>query len=472
LCGLGYGLDTGILQALCAFPFLFLITFNINHEQAYSRMFFAGIFFYSTIFFWLPNTISSYFNISYTLSIFYFAIFSVATALQFPIATLIFKQLKSYNFLPTSLCLPLAWLSGEVCFPKLTGGSISCLLNYLSISHTAQLWGEFGITFILFLITSLILKKQYIKGISLLCGASLLGIYLRELTIENIHVAPKINALLVQGNFSPTTKNINPLERIKDLQNLSIEAIITEKIDLVIWPESSVLLDNPVGLTNIYPGDSNDPFPGLHIPILYGTQSFIEGSKYYNSALLKLPSGEIGGEYFKRNLFPFTEYNPIKKGFWKEEYDLLPGPATQPPISAESFDIGMMICYDDLWTFESIHYGKSGRAKILVSLLNDAWFNSDIAQRQHALLASFRAKEQRTSLLRATNSGETIVFDPLGRSLGHLSGFEKNVLLIKDIPLLSSQTIYAQFGALFILSLAYGSVIMVFYNFFFRIKDI
>ncbi len=460
LCGLGYGLETSFLQALCAFPFLFLITLNINHEKAYFRMFFAGILFYSTIFFWLPNTISSYFDIPFAISIIYFAIFSAITSLQFPLATLIFKRLKHLTFLPVSTCLPLAWLSGEVCFPKLTGGSISSLLNYFTISHTAQIWGELGITFILFLVTSLIANAHYKKAIVIFCTASILGIYQKRLTIEDIDAAPKINALLVQGNFPPTTKNINPLERIMELQNLSIEAVKTEKIDLVIWPESSVLIDNPVGLTNIFPGDSNDPFPGLHIPILYGTQSFLEGSRYYNSALFKLPSGEIGGEYFKRSLFPFTEYNPLRNDLWKEEYDLLPGPTTQSPISAGNYDIGMMICYDDLWTFESIHYGKNERAKILVSLLNDAWFNSDIAQRQHSLLASFRAKEQRTSLLRATNSGATIAFDPLGRSLGHLSGFEKNVLLVKDIPLLTSKTIYSQFGAPIIQFLAYLTLII------------
>lgn len=428
-------------------------------------MFLAGIFFYSTIFFWLPQTIANYFEVPFAISLFYFAIFSVATALQFPLATLVFKQIKQFSFLPTSLCVPLAWLCGEVCFPKLTGGSISCLLNYLPISHTSQLWGEFGITFVLLCVTSLFINTHYLKAILLFLAASLLGLYLERITIKDIYIAPKMNALLVQGNFPPKEKNINPLVGIQELQNLSIEAIKNEKIDLVIWPESSVLLDNPVGLTNIYPGDSNDPFPGLHIPMLYGTQSFIEGSKYYNSALLKLPSGEIGGEYFKRNLFPFTEYNPINKDLWKEDYDLLPGSSRQPYITAGDFDIGMMICYDDLWTFESIHYGNNPRAKILVSLLNDAWFNSDIAQKQHSLLASFRAKEQKTSLLRTTNSGETIVFDPLGRSLGRLSGFEKNALLIKDIPLLSSRTIYAQFSGVFIQCLAYLTLVLATYKF-------
>lgn len=447
LAGLGFSLDPGIYQSLTALPLLYLLPHSAQTNISYKTSLTSGVLFYTCIFFWLPQTIHTYFKISSTLSLFYFLLFITVTAIQFPLALFLFRTLAANKFLPTFICYPLAWLSIEICYPRYTGGSISNLLSNTSFSNTVQLWGEYGLTFFFLLIAALITNKRIVATLILLSLTYFYSKQVETSTLRAMSTAPHINALLVQGNFAADREIINPLDTVQKLRSLTYQAVTKNEIDLVIWPESSFLFDNALNIEKILPGDINDPFPGLHIPILYGTQSVIKDNSYYNSSLIKLPTGEISGQYFKRNLFPFTEYNPISNTFFTENYTFIPGPPQQSLIKVGNFSIGIMLCYDDLWPFEILHYGHESTPKVLVSQLNDMWFASEIAQKQHALLASFRAKEHGLSLLRATNSGLTIAYDPLGRTHTALEPFNADVLLVKDIPLLRETSIFAKYGA-------------------------
>ena len=63
----------------------------------------------------------------------------------------------------------------------------------------------------------------------------------------------------------------------------------------------------------------------------------------------------------------------------------------------------------------------------------------------HLVLASFRAIEQRRSLIRATNTGLSAFVDPVGR-LVKCSGLWTKEALVDRIPLLRGRTVYAVTG--------------------------
>ena len=84
-------------------------------------------------------------------------------------------------------------------------------------------------------------------------------------------------------------------------------------------------------------------------------------------------------------------------------------------------------------------------ATLLVNLTNDAWFGRSVASRQHNLIASFRAIENRRFLLRSTNSGLTAIIDPTGKTIEELPIFT-TTSLSKTIGLLNQQTIFGKFA--------------------------
>jgi apolipoprotein N-acyltransferase len=83
-------------------------------------------------------------------------------------------------------------------------------------------------------------------------------------------------------------------------------------------------------------------------------------------------------------------------------------------------------------------------ATLLVNITNDVWFGDTVAPRQHNLIASFRAIENRRWLVRSTNTGTTSVVSPTGETVASLPGFSEGVLRA-EVRLLSGQTLYTRF---------------------------
>jgi apolipoprotein N-acyltransferase len=86
------------------------------------------------------------------------------------------------------------------------------------------------------------------------------------------------------------------------------------------------------------------------------------------------------------------------------------------------------------------------RAEFILNITNDAWFDGSIGPMQHAHHARVRSAETGLPMLRASNSGTTIVVDPLGRITARLA--EKEVALIDAVPArpLPEGTVYGRLG--------------------------
>ncbi|MEQ1770535.1 MAG: apolipoprotein N-acyltransferase [Devosia sp.] len=154
----------------------------------------------------------------------------------------------------------------------------------------------------------------------------------------------------------------------------------------------------------------------------------------FNSIFAIDTEGEIVASYDKSHLVPFGEYLPFA-GFWKlfGIHQFVPGtngwqagdgrrlmtPADTPAFIA-------LICY------EAIFSGDLGadpaKAEFILNISNDEWFDGSIGNAQHAHHARLRAVETGLPMLRATNSGDTMLIDPLGRITAQLPPEEQGVL--------------------------------------------
>ncbi|MDR1869757.1 MAG: apolipoprotein N-acyltransferase [Treponema sp.] len=289
-----------------------------------------------------------------------------------------------------------------------------------------------------------------------------------------------------EASKAPTTRQINEAYRndLAILKRLSDEALASApKPQLVVLPETA-FVPRIYWHTN-YRDDQNswllvkellEYLSAKDVPFLIGNDDArMEPAKNpdpqkkyrvdYNAALL-FEKGQITETYRKLHLVPFTEHFPYKRQFpfiynalekadthfWEkgEEATVFSGPG---------FSFSAPICFEDTFGYLSRNFVCRG-ADVLVNLSNDAWSNSLPAQNQHLSMAVFRAVENRRPMVRSTASGQTCAIDPRGRVIAMSPPFSQAWLNV-EIPIVSGNTLYTQYGDYFAVFFTFIAVILL-----------
>ena len=360
----------------------------------------------------------------------------------------------------------------------------------LLLIQTADLTGHYGITFYLVLVNCLsvlfltlwmdsraidpqqavVFKQRYRQAfyfsiLPAVCAILTVMAYnlLRyNQMLKVVETSPAMSVAVVQGNIRQDQK-WSPAMRSKTMEiytGLSEKAIKQGGSGpvLLVWPETAMpfYINNNVYYKRLVKRliekyqvwllagaphveiDDSAPQPGKK-----------NSKRYYNSAFLLSPTGEIGGRYDKQHLVPFGEYIPLGK------YLPLPGPLVEnigdfssgkssTPLSCQSAKIGVLICFESIFPKLAREMSANG-ANLLANITNDAWFGRSSAPWQHMSMAVFRAVENRRSLARAANTGISTIIDPLGRETGVSPLFEPFFHVV-EIPLLEKKTVFTRFG--------------------------
>jgi len=243
-------------------------------------------------------------------------------------------------------------------------------------------------------------------------------------------------------------------------------------IDQLVWPESAFpffLSEYPDALarigrmlpetTTLLVGGPREDYGADGLPL--------RTNPGYNAILAIDGAGEVVASYDKSHLVPFGEFLPFPEVFaalgirqfvpgangWApgtgRRLMSLPG---APPFLA-------LICY------EAIFSGDLGpdvsNADYLLNITNDAWFDGSIGPAQHAHHVRLRAVEEGMALVRAANSGITMLVDPLGRVTARLAEQQMAVLDVSPARRLAD-TVFARLRHLpFAAALALGAAIAV-----------
>lgn len=216
----------------------------------------------------------------------------------------------------------------------------------------------------------------------------------------------------------------------------------------VIWPETALalFLSRTDGLRDslgsVVP-DGGAMISGL--PRIAG-----EGSarRLYNSLYVFGEAGDTLARYDKFHLVPFGEYVPFER--WlpidkltagRTGFTAGPGPKTLSAPGAPPFS--PLICYEAI--FPGRVTAGNARPGWLLNVTNDAWFGHSSGPYQHLASARLRAVEEGLPLVRAANSGISVVVDPLGRTVARL-GLGRRGILDADLPSALAVTPYARWG--------------------------
>lgn len=236
---------------------------------------------------------------------------------------------------------------------------------------------------------------------------------------------------LVQANIAQEDK-WNPAFKQPIMRHYQQVTEQQDAIDLVVWPETAI--PEYLHRAGHYLQHLDDSLQRKNTALILGlpsAQRAADGGVIIYNTLVT--AGSASGIYHKQKLVPFGEYVPLEnllRGLI-EFFNLpmsafSPGPANQPPLSAQDLHIQPYICYEIV--YPDFVTASATQADVLLTVSNDSWFGSSIGPLQHLQMAQMRALEAGRYLIRATNNGVTAVIDNKGRITDRLPQFTEGVL--------------------------------------------
>jgi len=154
-----------------------------------------------------------------------------------------------------------------------------------------------------------------------------------------------------------------------------------------------------------------------------------------NIAVAIAPSGQAVSRYDKVRLVAFGEYG-IRPGRRHE------------PLWTPLGRVGVAVCFESIFPDVGRALARNG-ADLLAVITNDGWLDGTSGVAQHASHSVFRAVETGRWVVRAANTGVTMVVDPSGRIRGRIAPGTRGVL-VGVASLRSGATVYSQVGDLFV----------------------
>lgn len=278
-----------------------------------------------------------------------------------------------------------------------------------------------------------------------------------------------METVMVQQNIDSWVvgSDEQPIRISQDLTDNAIENCITttgEKPDLVVWSESVLSYTFPE--SEFYYHDNPYPRPlipyirDIDIPFVIGGTATVDREKkmYSNAALFFDNQGEYQGYYGKMQLVPFAEVIPGAQYEWvRKLLDAIVGfssgwtPGTEltlfnvPLKSGGDVTISVPICFEDAFPMVCRDLYRAG-SEVFVNITNDSWSMTNSAEYQHFVIAVFRAIEFRTTLIRSTNSGYSVVVNPKGEVIADMPLFEE-ASIHTSVPIYQRQeTLYCKLG--------------------------
>ena len=293
-----------------------------------------------------------------------------------------------------------------------------------------------------------------------------LGLFAASLIVTLIYGTIRLRAYALLPDGTPlrvamVLGNIPPAQRWQPMYYASTllkYASITSKgmtgasPDLVVWPEFAInfYLDREP-LLQLQLGQFAQM---VNSALLLGAprqEESATGIRYYNSAYLFAPNGELLDVYDKMRLVPFAEYRPFQLPGFLTHSDESPSeftPGTRSTVfSLPKGSLGMMICYEAAFPSFARQLVQEG-AQVLVNISNDTWLGGiPAATEQHFAMSVFRAVENRRPLIRIATAGTSSLVDPTGR-VTLRSTAEEGVLRGTVFPR-QEATVYGRYGEWF-----------------------
>ncbi|GEM_PF-1903823 len=434
--------------SLPIFFFLVPAAWVALREESWKRRFLMGVFWGALIFlfnfYWTVVPIHYYGRMSYPVSVLLFFPLMVYQMLPFTLWFVFFPYLFRKNIFLPVLLFP--FLTGF--FPLVFPYSISSTLSLMPVlAQTASWWGEWGLDGLIVLVNLLLLigwQDRSRRHIGFAMGAIVLmfvqGMAIFLFRFENVKIqnAPSLSVAVIQpcvrDGDSAQVKKRKFFAAIR-----SIHRVSTGK--LVIIPESA-LPDSIVARPDFMEVMREIRRSLKADGVLFNAVVFKNG-KLTNSEFL-LRKDETISRYDKQHLMWFGEQFPFYSLFkrlpiYAAQFANFSAGPEKAPLNDSSFAIATPICLEAIYPGYVATLAKS--AGLIVNPTDDEWFGATRATHLHFAQVRLKAIENRRYLIRATNTGYSVVVNEFGQVVKDLPERKPGYLTL-TVPFIKEITLF------------------------------
>ena len=456
-------LATFSLPPFSIFPCIFFISISIFYllnsddlKEAFLIGFFLAFGWFLVSLYWISNAIliggkEFYWMIPFVL----FglpALLSTFWGLAFFFTNLIGKNITERLFLLSILFPLFEWFRGNILsgFPwNMLGFSLSSPLEF---AQTISFLGPYGQNILIVLLLTIPVMLYYNKKIfsfvvSVVCAIVLLT---STYIFNNNQISfTKQNIRIVQPNFSHFEKWDKSKFFINQDKLIYLSKNESNENYLIVWPETAIVnfieniqQDISYIVDTILYKNSGILIAGIPRKEMINNKDY-----YYNSMIAIDKNGKIQGNYDKKKLVPFGEYNPFKAIFSffnviATDKEFSKGGQSNEFFTFNNLNLFPMICYEAIFPFKA---NKDKSYDLIINITNDVWFGETLGPEQHFWLAKQRAVETGIPMVRVSNSGISSLIAPNGMEIESLNIGSSGFLELK-IPKKFKETLYLKFG--------------------------
>jgi apolipoprotein N-acyltransferase len=239
---------------------------------------------------------------------------------------------------------------------------------------------------------------------------------------------------LLQGNI-PQGEKFDASLGVPEALAWYAEQLQRSSATLVITPETAVPL-LPYQLPEGYLEALQRKFTQGEQAALIGIPLGSYEQGYTNSVIGWQPRVQATYRYDKHHLVPFGEFIPPLFKWFTQLMNIPLGDFNRGALGQPSFEWAGQrwapnICYEDLFGEElAANFIDPAKAPtVLVNVSNIGWFGNSIAIDQHLHISRMRALELARPMLRATNTGATVVINRHGEVTHSLARHTRGVLV-------------------------------------------
>ena len=470
--------NIGILSFLSVTIFLFFIDFDDIKSSIFKSFSYSlGYFFIGT--YWLHNVITNYADVNNILAIILVILFTIYLSLFFVIPMIIttfaYHKIsinKTYALILLSIMIAMFEIARAHLFTGYSWLNFGQAALYTPLDYYFPVFGVHGLTFIIFLISVIVINifKNKDRTFFFVLGTffiiSYASVYKKNWTYET---GDFINISVIQPNI----KNKNSFvqkdldSRMRTLKSMSILAV-KNLPDIILWPEAPL----PIFYNDLEKNYYQDILKTIPESTILLTGTFYKNNSnnnIYNSIInISEKSDNI---YNKSHLVPFGEFLPFRKKFHEvykslgiNIHDITPGDFSKI-LNIKSFIAHPLICYESIFSNESLVLNE--KADFILNVSNDGWFGDTLAPYQHLDALAMRSLENQRYSVRSTNTGISAIISHKGIIEDYVK-FSKTGIINRKIISRNGNTPLSKYGYKIIYFLFF--IVFLYSTIYFNIK--